>query len=170
MSHLNFTQIKAATAALASDLEKLAATFLEVIPRAMKEIRVELWSHRSHELSVPQFRVLANVSQGSKTNKELAQAIGVNVTSMSRMVTYLTDRGLIEKSTGLEDRREIHVRLSKAGTAAFEAIRAKTRRGLAARLESLSTTEKKVLQEGLNILSRTLGKEEPPGVKKPLDN
>ena len=170
MSHFTFTRIKATTVALTADLEKLAATFLEVIPRAMREIRVELWSHRSHDLSVPQFRVLANVSQGSKTNKELAEAIGVNVTSMSRMVQYLTDRGLIEKSAGLEDRREIHVRLSKAGQAAFEAIRAKTRQGLATRLEGLTTAEKKVLQEGFNILSRTLARDDKPVEKKTFDN
>lgn len=137
-----------------SSLE-LAALYLDVVPRAMREIRTELRSNRGDTLTIPQFRVLAFLRLETKTNKELAEHIGLSVAAMSRLVQALVDDGWVEKSTGKSDRRELRIRLSAQGRRSFEKIRAETRRKLATRFDSLSAGDRTRLNDGFVALTQS---------------
>jgi DNA-binding MarR family transcriptional regulator len=137
-----------------AEVARLAEKFIETVPQAMRELRVEFRSQRGSELSVPQFRVMARLHQCSQTNKELADFIGISVAAMSRMVDGMIADGLVEKTVGHKDRREVRIKLSAAGQKLYGQIRARTRVGLAKRLESLSRAEVRALGAGLSVLER----------------
>jgi DNA-binding MarR family transcriptional regulator len=119
----------------------------------MGEIRRELRTHRGAGLTIPQFRVLALLHGEEKTNKDLAESIGLSVAAMSRLVQTLVDEGWLEKSAGKNDRRELRIRLSPQGRKSFEKIRTKARQGLATRLEALSPSDRKLLEQGFRALT-----------------
>lgn len=121
----------------------------------MREIRTELRSNRGDTLTIPQFRVLAFLRLETKTNKELAEHIGLSVAAMSRLVQALVDDGWVEKSTGKSDRRELRIRLSAQGRRSFEKIRAETRRKLATRFDSLSAGDRTRLNDGFVALTQS---------------
>lgn len=136
--------------------EILASYFLEVIPKAMREIRLELRSNRQYGLSVPQFRILAHLwSKGSTNNKRLAEDLGVSVAAMSRMIQYLVERDLVSRKGG-HDRREVQIELSKNGHRIYEGIRSKTRARMAAKFDQLSLQEQNALELGFEVLRRVV--------------
>lgn len=129
----------------------LAASFLDFVPMAMLEIRSKLRAHRE-SLSVPQFRILAALWQSSKTNKELAEHIGVSVPTMSRMVQSLVDQELIEKSTAKVDRRELKIQLSSRGRTRYEKIRAQARQGLSEHFKKLNEEERELVSQAIELI------------------
>ena len=140
-----------------SDLA-LAGWALEVVPEAVREIRRELQARRRGGLSIQQFRILASLAIEGMTNKQIANRLGTSVAAMSRMVQSLEDEGLVKKSTGIRDRREVAIELSGQGRRLFERSRAEAARGIAQRFAKLSNIEKRDLRQGLEALSRALGR------------
>lgn len=134
----------------------LAEKIIEVVPQAMRELRAEFRSQRTDGLSIPQFRVLARLRQQPATNKDLAEHIGLNVCTMSRMVDGLIASGLVAKSSGDRDRREVRIELSPAGQKLYASIRASARQRMAKRLAVLDPAEMRILDLGLEVLSKSL--------------
>ncbi len=134
----------------------LADQFMSTIPRAMQSIRSEMRSKRLHDLSVPHFRILAKLWRAPANNKTLAEHLGVSVAAMSRMVDSLVNRGLIARSMGEEDRREVKLELTPVGRESFSEIRQKTRQNIALRLELLSEIERVQLNQGLELITKLL--------------
>jgi DNA-binding MarR family transcriptional regulator len=122
----------------------------------MSEIRVELRSHRTEEMSVPQFRILAAVRDGARTNKDISDLIGVNVATMSRMVQGLEADGLLEKTVSLVDRREVRIKLSKLGVKLYDKLLSHARDKMADRFSELSASDRETMRKGLEVLLRSM--------------
>jgi long-chain acyl-CoA synthetase len=77
------------------------------------------------ELSLPQYRLLAFLSQGDWAASALADRLDVSRPSVTSLVDGLVKRGLVERRPDPGDRRRIDHVLTPAGRAALEAADAR---------------------------------------------
>jgi DNA-binding MarR family transcriptional regulator len=131
----------------------LAALFMEVVPRAMREFRKDMRSSRSATLTVPQFRIMAQLRYGPANNRSLAEFQGVSVAAMSRMIDWLSKNGLVERLEDKNDRRNVSVQLTPKGRKNFESFRKEARKRLQKRLSTLKPSEQEQLNHGLAALA-----------------
>ena len=67
-------------------------------------------------VTLPQLRVLYQVRRTPGiTTRELSRLLGITVSTTSGLVIKLADRGLIERSSNLDDRRHVPLRLTDEG-------------------------------------------------------
>ena len=76
------------------------------------------------DLDRPSYVALATLDSGPMRISELADACGVDVSTMSRLVDKLLARGLIERETSADDRRVSLVQASARGREVQHAMRA----------------------------------------------
>ena len=134
----------------APDLSRL---FIELIPRAMWSIRFGMREASGKDLSIPQFRVMAQLWNRARTNGELAEAIGVSVPAMSRMVDGLVEAGYVQRGTQERaDRRRVQLGLSPAGKRAFRKMQSHTQELFAERFAGLESARLRSLSDGLGVL------------------
>lgn len=135
-------------------------TLLEVVPRFMHLIRTEMRVLAEQDLTVPQYRILANLRGEERTSTDLAEWLGVSLPAMSRMVDLLVGKGLLERKADPDDRRQTYLRLTAAGRGYYDRIRRAVERRLEARLKALSRSESQTLAAGLEVLGTLLGKQD----------
>ncbi len=126
---------------------------LEVIPLVMRVIRKEFRSQRDPELTLPEFRSLAfiNRSAGCSLN-EVAEHIGLEAPTASKLVENLVQRGLVSRQEDPEDRRRVRLQISPKGKKSIDIAFEHTREFLAERLAHLSDKERQELIQVTEIL------------------
>jgi MarR family transcriptional regulator for hemolysin len=130
--------------------EEAASELLEVVPAVMKEIRSEMRSQRSPDLTVPQFRALAFVDRNKGASlSAVANHMGLTLPSTSRLVDVLIARRLLTREDNPADRRRVKLGVTSRGLT----ILANSRRGtldyLAKKLGGISADDRKVIVEGM---------------------
>jgi DNA-binding MarR family transcriptional regulator len=94
-----------------------ARRFARAYWRAFREldgVRLRHWER--HRVTLPQLRVLHHIRRTpGVTTGELAAALGITVSTTSGLVIKLADRGLITRTTGVDDRRQAPLRLTPEG-------------------------------------------------------
>jgi DNA-binding MarR family transcriptional regulator len=94
------------------------AVLAHAVSRAFSEVYAQKFG-----LSVAEWRVLANLgARGSMTAGELAVHSSLDKPKVTRALQRLQTRGLIVRTTGPDDRREVHVHLSASGWRMFRDI------------------------------------------------
>jgi DNA-binding MarR family transcriptional regulator len=84
--------------------------------RELDTVRMRQWERS--RLTLPQLRVLHRIRRvPGITTGELATMLGLTVSTVSGLVIKLTDRGLVERTTAADDRRQGPLRLTTAGEA-----------------------------------------------------
>ncbi|TCO65033.1 MarR family winged helix-turn-helix transcriptional regulator [Actinocrispum wychmicini] len=78
--------------------------------------------HRRHGLGLSEYRALSHLAASEESNcsvrmQELAEALGLNQSSVSRLVARLEDAGLSERDICELDRRGIYTMITPAGQA-----------------------------------------------------
>ena len=124
----------------------------------MGEIRKEMRKAASPDFSVLQFRTLARLSSVSLTNKQLAEWIGVDKTTISKAVRGMESKGLVKKEIRKEDKREAYITLTAAGEEKYRNISSCVMKDMAGRLGGLSEQELKKIYEGIELLSGAMNK------------
>ena len=82
--------------------------------RALDAVRFRQWE-RSH-LTLPQIRVLHQLRRTpGLTTGDLARLLGVTVSTTSGLVNKLAQHGLIERSTDVNDHRQVSLYLTTVG-------------------------------------------------------
>ena len=89
-----------------------------------------------HDLGVTEFEVLerlANAADDASQRRmlELAEAVHLSQSALSRLIGRLEAEGLVERTICATDRRGIYTALTEAGRARYEAARPTQRRVLA---------------------------------------
>ncbi len=69
----------------------------------------------SVDLSLPQYRVLGLLADGSSASSALANHLTVTPPSITAVVDGLVTRGLVARSADPDDRRRVHLELTDAG-------------------------------------------------------
>ncbi len=140
--------------------ENLSKQFLDSVPLAMREIRTEMRSIASDEMSVPQFRIMAHLARYERsTNSELAEILGSTPPSMCRLVSCLRAKGYIRVLRSDEDRRLVDLELSPSGRKVFLSYQREASKRFSSRFEILTSLEKKEMARGLEILARVFERE-----------
>jgi DNA-binding MarR family transcriptional regulator len=133
-----------------------ARRFLEVIPQAMRFVRANIRECAQPEVTVPQFRILIHLSKLVSTNHGLSESIGVQPSTMTRMVDPLVKRRLVARKPHLEDRRQVDLTLTTQGNKLIDEIQESMRVRLTEKLNKLDSEKRKQLITGLNIIEEIL--------------
>ncbi len=140
-----------------------ARQLLDVVPLIMCAIRREMRSHRSADISVPQFRTLAFLSDHKGASlSEVADFIGLTLPSMSKLVDGLVTRGLVTRQTHPGDRRRMTLALTQAGQEFHQSAREATQDCLARRLVLLPDSDRAVVMRAMEALCQVFWPGEQP--------
>jgi len=138
---------------MAADLEESARKLLEVVPIIMQDIRSEMRSRRSLDLTVPQFRALAFVNRNEGSSLwEVAYHMGLTPPSTSRLVDGLIARGLMARKDHPADRRRVRLTVTDHGLAILEASTRGTLSYLAGKLSGLDADRREVIDKAVDAL------------------
>lgn len=92
-----------------------------------------LLEHSCGDLTLPQYRLLAMIGEGSERATLLAGRLALTKPSVSGMLDVLVDRGLVTRAPEPTDRRAVKLALTLAGTRAL----ADSERSMAERLDPI---------------------------------
>ena len=138
--------------------EAVGQRVVRVLPRLVRALAAEM--HRaphSRDLTLPQFRILAFLSERDYRAAELAAALEIGRPTLTSTVDGLVRRGLVERLRELPgDRRGVLLRLTPAGQALQRALQARAVAGVEALLAGASPAEREALAVGLGALERGL--------------
>jgi DNA-binding MarR family transcriptional regulator len=99
-------------------------------------LRLRQWEHS--RVTLPQLRVMYHVRRRpGVTTGHLARALGITVSTTSGLVIKLVDRGLVDRGSAADDRRQAPLRLSTEGEALLGELSEATRVHLARLLDRL---------------------------------
>jgi long-chain acyl-CoA synthetase len=82
------------------------------VARLAKQVEVAIGPH---DLSLPQYRVLALLGDGSSASSVLARKLAVSPPTVTAVVDGLVARGLVERQADPEDRRRLTLLLTRDG-------------------------------------------------------
>jgi MarR family transcriptional regulator for hemolysin len=135
--------------------EETARELLGAVPLVMRTVRAEMRSHRTLDLSVPQFRVLGFVHHYPGTSiSVVAEHIGIARPSMSKLIDGLVERKLIVRHSHPDDRRRVTLELNARGVALWQSAYAYTQASLAGRVTVLGGREQATIVRAMHILKR----------------
>jgi DNA-binding MarR family transcriptional regulator len=155
-------QLLQETISLTPELEG-ASLLMEVIPRVMRRIRMEMRSHRTPGLSVPQFRTLTYLYQNEGASlSEVAEHVGLKLPSMSKTVDALVARKLVIRRVVADDRRYVSLRLSAHGLAELRRTRRMAEARLAEALRLFPPEQQDKVVEALKMLGQVFAPEGVP--------
>jgi DNA-binding MarR family transcriptional regulator len=120
--------------------------------RVARRLRAE---KSDRELSDSQYSVLALLDRkGPLTPRALADLERVQPPSMTRTLSSLLERALVDRIADPVDRRQAFIQLTETGAQAVEETRRQRDVWLAHRLADLTPRERAVLAEAAEILRR----------------
>ena len=133
--------------------DECARDILDVIPRIMQFIRVEMRSKRTPDLTVPQFRALAFINRRPGVSlSEVAEHIGITLPSASKLADGLVGRALITRQEAFIDRRKVTLEITPQGKALLNAALQGAHAGLAIGLQGLSQEDLAAIQRAMRVL------------------
>ena len=133
--------------------QECANAVLEVVPQVMRAIRSDLRSHRTADLSIPQFRILNFINRNPQASlSSLADHIGLTLPTMSKMVDGLVAREWVTRQASPGDRRQVLLGLTGRGKAMLDQAVAKTQASLADKLSTLSSTDRDTVFEAMKCM------------------
>lgn len=95
------------------------------------------------EVTIPQYRALVLVaSRGRLRPVDLAEALAITTSTVTRLCDRLERKGLLTRTRDLEDRREVWIELTPAGSRMVEQVTAVRRREIRRVLESVPERER----------------------------
>jgi MarR family transcriptional regulator for hemolysin len=135
------------------DSDEAARELLEVVPVIMKDIRSEMRSRRSPDLTVPQFRTLAFVDRNEGASlSAVANHMGLTLPSTSRLVDGLIARSMITREDNPADRRRVKLGVTNHGLIILETSRRGTLTYLADKIASLSAEDREVIAKAMKAM------------------
>jgi DNA-binding MarR family transcriptional regulator len=147
--------------------EESARSLLEVVPIVMRDIRSEMRSRRSLDLTVPQFRTLAFVNRNKGASlSEVANHMGLTPPSACRLVDGLNTRGMMTRQDNPADRRRIKLAVTPHGSEILRICTEGTLAHLASKLDSIDGAEREVIVKAMAILRSVFAVGEQTSVVK----
>ncbi len=138
---------------MAVDPEDTARKLLEVVPVIMQDIRSEMRSRRSPELTVPQFRVLAFVNRNEGSSLwEVAHHMGLTPSTTSRLVDGLIVRGLMARIDHPADRRRLQLTVTDRGATILKISTEGTVSYLGDMLSRVNTDNRELVDKAMEVL------------------
>ena len=138
---------------MSSTVEEAARELLEVVPIIAREIRCEMRTRSSPDLTIPQFRALNYVNrQAGASLLEVANHLGLTPPSTSRLVDGLITRGMMAREDHPADRRRVRLTITLRGQKILETSRKGTSAHLAKKLSTLSINDREIIIKSMKTL------------------
>lgn len=133
--------------------EEAARELLEIVPLIMRDIRSEMRSQSSPDLTIPQFRALAflNRNEGSSLLK-VANHMGLTPPSTCRLMDGLIARGMMTRQDNPADRRCVRLVVTARGLAILDASTRGTLAYLADKLGNVGDDGREVIVKAMKSL------------------
>ncbi len=137
--------------------EECARELLEVAPLVMRDMRAQMRSRRTPELTVPQFRTLLYVNQNKDSSlSEVACHMGLTLPSTSRLVDDLIKHSLMTREEHPADRRKVKLAVTPRGFSILEISRKGTLKYLAEKLRKISTEDRISIIKAMKAIREVL--------------
>lgn len=103
-------------------LERFLPYRLNVLASVVSNALARIYAER-FGITIPQWRIVATLGQyETRTARDIAAHAVMHKSTVSRAVSSLVDRGLLERRPNAEDMREDILALTGAGRAIYEAV------------------------------------------------
>jgi MarR family 2-MHQ and catechol resistance regulon transcriptional repressor len=106
-------------------LDRKAADLRDLVQEIVRQVKIvdEAICHGPHmELSCQELRLVEYLGDiGPKMMRELAEFLALAVNSVTSVVDNLEKKGIVRRRRSAEDRRIVHVELTRAGRAVYDA-------------------------------------------------
>jgi DNA-binding MarR family transcriptional regulator len=141
---------------------------IDATMQAVHQIARSVWAlSSSHPVladrSPAQIRALGFLSRHKvQTVGELAELMGVTISTASGLVDKLVDNGLVERSTNPDDRRQVLIRLAPPAIEMHAQIKEIRRRQVLSAVESLDTVQRDCFVTSIQAIARALSDLNPP--------
>ena len=128
----------------------------ETLPPLWQRLRaaIRAYATENFNLSVEQFHTLRLVRRGLGSVSELAAEKRISRPAISQAVEALVQRGLLSRTTSLEDRRYIRLELTPEGQALMDAVYQHARAWIGAHMQASSSEDLGAVIQGLETLQR----------------
>jgi DNA-binding MarR family transcriptional regulator len=134
------------------------------MPFRLNRLAAEVSAHLSaiyrerFGLDIPEWRVMATVGpQRGCTAQYIVGSTRMHKTRVSRAIAHLEERGLMTRATKSDDRREMELRLTKAGRRMYSELVPLALEREGALLACMSTDQLGAFVNGLETLEAFLG-------------
>jgi DNA-binding MarR family transcriptional regulator len=135
-------------------VDEVVDRILQVLPRTMGRIRLEMRTAGTGTLTVPQLRALLYVRRHPGAGlSPLAEHLGLALPAASGLVERLVRADLVERVTDPGERRRIQLRLTATGAGHVGRAHLLVRSRLSADLAGLSQAELTQLAAALEVLA-----------------
>jgi len=121
--------------------------------RVARRLRSE---SRREDLGLSQISALASLMHGPLSPTALAQIERIQPPSMTRVITALESKGLIEREIHEHDKRQSVIAITEAGRTIILEDRARRTTWLAGLLVDLTEEDREALRAALSILDRII--------------
>jgi len=136
--------------------EESARELLDVVPVVMREIRSQMRSRGSLDLTIPQFRALAFVNRNKGSSLyEVSDHMGLTPSSVSTLVDGLVERGMMTREEHPSDRRRVRLAVTSDGRTILETATRGTLAYLAEKLSDVTPGNREVVAKAMGILRMT---------------
>jgi DNA-binding MarR family transcriptional regulator len=122
-----------------------------MIQAHIREVAVEQFN-----ISVDQFHILRLIRRGRNSVSELAEVRDISRPAISQSVDLLVTRGLIFRTTDIQDRRHIKLDLTPDGNALMDAIFGNTRQWMVEKFALLSADEIQAFTFSMDSLKKVI--------------
>ena len=136
----------------------VAKMWMDLTPLLMRRMRQNVIESSVSTLTMPQYRILANINRGLNSIGQIAEHHGVAQPSMSKMINLMVARGLIIRKTLSSDKRQSVLSLSKKGQQLFLKVRARAQSRFSDKLLELPVEDIRTLEDSFAQIKQVLEK------------
>ncbi len=140
--------------------EECARELLEVVPLIMRDIRNQMRSQRTPDLTVPQFRTILFVDRNTGASlSDVAEHIGIALPSASKLVDDLIKNDLMSREEDPTDRRRVSLAITHRGRTILEASRKGTLTYLSEKLGGTSPSDREAIVKAMRAIRSAFQKQ-----------
>ena len=126
--------------------------------RVLLAVAVRSLAAVDHDVTLPQHRALIVLaSRGPQRPTELADALSVHPSTVTRLCDRLVARGLVRRTESTANRREVLVRLTPKGRRVVDAVTKRRRVEIAGIVARIPERDRATLVRALNALGEAAG-------------
>lgn len=134
----------------------VAKKWMDLAPQMMRRIRVHVIESSVGSLTMPQYRIMANINRGLNSVGEIALHHGVTQPSMSKMINLMVERGLVERNIHPSDKRQSMLFLTGKGRTLFLKVKTKAEKKIAGQLKQLEQNDLILLEKSFLAIEQVL--------------
>jgi DNA-binding MarR family transcriptional regulator len=135
-------------------LKQAIDQYWETVPLVWNQIRSHLRSIAmdQFDISVGQFYVLRHIRKGLTSVRDIADARQISRPAISQEVDLLVEKGLITRKQEADDRRFVHLALTKEGEVLINQLFALNRAWMMERMAQLNADDLHQITQGLKLI------------------